>query len=159
MYWFTCANAVTMSGDTVTVADCDYVVGDGTAVYSGGTLVFASYTSGPDSGFPPDGAVRATFRHSEPLSKNISGKTFEAALAKVNARATTTFTDARYKWYAEGTAGQVVTGDPFVTKIVAWSNLPADSTPYNTRTEGWVAKTDIGWVGSYEDDVFAITPV
>ena len=40
VYWFTCANAVTMTGDTVTVADCDYVVGNGTTVYSGGTLVF-----------------------------------------------------------------------------------------------------------------------
>ena len=43
VYWFTCTNAVAMTGDTVTVADCDYVVGDGTTVYSGGTLMF--YTS------------------------------------------------------------------------------------------------------------------
>ena len=90
------------------------------------------------------------------MSKNVNGKTFEVALAKVNASATTTLTDARYKWYAEGTAGQVVAGDAFV----AWSNLPADSTPYNTITEGWVAKTtNRGWVGSFENDVFAITPV
>ena len=40
VYWFTCANAVTMTGYTVTVADCDYVVGSGTVVYSGGTLMF-----------------------------------------------------------------------------------------------------------------------
>lgn len=93
------------------------------------------------------------------MSKNVNDKTFENALAKVNARATTTLTAAPYKWYAEGTAGQVVAGDTFVTKIVAWGNLPADSTPYKTITEGWVAKIDAGWIGSYDDDNFAITPV
>lgn len=89
----------------------------------------------------------------------MNGKTFEDALAKVNARATTTLTGARYKWYAEGTAGQVVAGDTFVTKIVAWDNLPADSTPFKTITEGWMTKTDRGWIGSYDNDNFAITPV
>lgn len=74
-----------------------------------------------------------TFKHSGLLSKNVNGKTFEDALAKVNARATTTLTGARYKWYAEGTAGQVVAGVTFV----AWGNLPADSTPFKTITEGW----------------------
>lgn len=48
VYWFTCANAVTMTGDTVTVADCDYVVGDGTTVYSGGTLVFTAWSTNPE---------------------------------------------------------------------------------------------------------------
>lgn len=51
VYWFTCANAVTMTGDTVTVADCDYVVGDGTTVYSGGTLVFRKYRPSPADQF------------------------------------------------------------------------------------------------------------
>ena len=51
VYWFTSANAVTMSGDTVTVADCDYVVGDGTMVYSGGTLVFKAWQASPADQF------------------------------------------------------------------------------------------------------------
>ena len=51
VYWFTCANAVTMSGDTVTVADCDYVVGNGTTVYSGGTLVFKVWQASPADQF------------------------------------------------------------------------------------------------------------
>ena len=51
VYWFTCANAVTMTGDTVTVADCDYVVGDGTTVYSGGTLVFKKWQASPADQF------------------------------------------------------------------------------------------------------------
>lgn len=50
-YWFTCANAVTMTGDTVTVADCDYVVGNGTTVYSGGTLVFKAWQASPADQF------------------------------------------------------------------------------------------------------------
>ena len=48
VYWFTSTNAVTMTGDTVTVAGCDYVVGNGTMVYSGGTLVFTEYKETPD---------------------------------------------------------------------------------------------------------------
>ena len=51
VYWFTCANAVTMTGDTVTVANCDYVVGNGTIVYSGGTLVFTSWATDPVNKF------------------------------------------------------------------------------------------------------------
>lgn len=51
VYWFTCANAVTMTGDTVTVANCDYVVGDGTTVYSGGTLVFKTWQASPADQF------------------------------------------------------------------------------------------------------------
>ena len=51
VYWFTCANAVTMTGDTVTVADCNYVVGDGTVVFGGGTLVFTSWDSNPANRF------------------------------------------------------------------------------------------------------------
>ena len=51
VYWFTCANAVTMTGDTVTVTDCDYVVGDGTTVYSGGTLVFKAWQASPADQF------------------------------------------------------------------------------------------------------------
>ena len=254
VYWFTCANAVTMAGDTVTVADCDYVVGNGTTVYSGGTLVFkvwkaspadqftqlnGPYTvsvsegsiqrfdtetdalndllvratnhykvtdavskityyivtndtctdgqqfttfgyyvssnentvvrygatitlipyNNPDEGFPPEGAVRATFQYPGNLRGNVSGSTFEDVLGKVNAQATTTLAGALYKWYAEGTVGQVVAGDKTVTKIVAWGNLPADSTPYETTTEGWVAKTAEGWIGFYNDDQFAVTPV
>ena len=51
VYWFTCANAVTMTGDTVTVAGCDYVVGNGTMVYSGGTLVFKAWQASPADQF------------------------------------------------------------------------------------------------------------
>ena len=51
VYWFTCTNAVTMAGDTVTVANCDYVVGDGTTVYSGGTLVFKAWQASPADQF------------------------------------------------------------------------------------------------------------
>lgn len=52
VYWFTCANAVTMTGDTVTVADCDYdVVGSGTLVSSGGTLVFTKWQASPADQF------------------------------------------------------------------------------------------------------------
>ena len=51
VYWFTCANAVTMTGDTVTVTDCDYVVGNGTTVYSGGTLVFKAWQASPADQF------------------------------------------------------------------------------------------------------------
>lgn len=51
MYWFTSTNAVTMSGDTVTVAGCDYVVGNGTMVYSGGTLVFTAWKASPADQF------------------------------------------------------------------------------------------------------------
>lgn len=52
VYWFTCANAVTMSGNTVTVTDCDYVVGYESTVYSGGTLVFTLIPYGPGSDYP-----------------------------------------------------------------------------------------------------------
>ena len=55
VYWFTSTNAVTMTGDTVTVAGCDYVVGNGTMVYSGGTLVFTKRNPDPFDGFPPAG--------------------------------------------------------------------------------------------------------
>lgn len=51
VYWFTSTNAVTMTGDTVTVAGCDYVVGEGTMVYSGGTLVFTAYSDAPTGKF------------------------------------------------------------------------------------------------------------
>ena len=51
VYWFTSATAVTMSGDTVTVAYCDYVVGNGTIVYSGGTLVFKAWQTSPAGQF------------------------------------------------------------------------------------------------------------
>ena len=53
VYWFTSTNAVTMTGDTVTVAGCDYVVGSGTMVSSGGTLVFTKWNPDPFNGFPP----------------------------------------------------------------------------------------------------------
>lgn len=51
VYWFTSTNAVTMTGDTVTVAGCDYVVGSGAMVYSGGTLVFTKWSTNPESKF------------------------------------------------------------------------------------------------------------
>lgn len=50
-YWFTSANAVTMAGDSVTVTDCDYVTGNGTMVYSGGTLVFTAWQASPADQF------------------------------------------------------------------------------------------------------------
>ena len=51
VYWFTSTNAVTMTGDTVTVTDCDYVTGNGTMVYSGGTLVFTAWQASPADQF------------------------------------------------------------------------------------------------------------
>lgn len=52
VYWFSSVNPVTMSGDTVTVEGCNYVVGDSTMVYANGTLVFTKYVN-PDEGYPP----------------------------------------------------------------------------------------------------------
>lgn len=71
VYWFTSANAVTMAGDSVTVTDCDYVTGNGTMVYSGGTLVFTAWSTNPESKFTvlngpytvqmPDGSIVGTY--------------------------------------------------------------------------------------------------
>lgn len=51
VYWFTSTNAVTMTGDTVTVEGCDYVTGNGTMVYSNGTLVFTAWQASPADQF------------------------------------------------------------------------------------------------------------
>lgn len=58
VYWFSSVNPVTMSGDTVTVEGCNYVVGDSTMVYATGTLVFTKYDT-MDAGFPPAGYTKS----------------------------------------------------------------------------------------------------